>query len=192
MYQEQKWKGCRLCNLCQGRHKVVQLRGPLPTDVLFVGEAPGFAEDVFGIPFISTAGDILNHIIKIIHEQYQVGMTITNMVCCIPKDEKNPGKVRQPSEEEIYACSDRLASLIVEADPSLIVCVGETASKYLGEYIDLDGRETCNIPHPIGIVRSPKENHAWMIHDAASTVITALDIVSNVIEMDYVDAFPDM
>ena len=44
------------------------MRGSIPFNVLFVGEAPGESEDVLGFPFVGPAGKLLDHIIKEIRD----------------------------------------------------------------------------------------------------------------------------
>lgn len=61
---EDRWKGCTLCSLHEGRANVVLCRGVLPCDVLVVGEAPGHSENVLGEPFVGPAGRVLDHILK--------------------------------------------------------------------------------------------------------------------------------
>lgn len=65
-YQQlvEDWKACTRCYLHLGRRKVVLARGQIPAEVLFVGEAPGEAEDTLGKPFKGPAGQLLDHIIR--------------------------------------------------------------------------------------------------------------------------------
>ena len=41
MKHKEKWINCTRCELCENRKKVCLLRGKVPCDMLFVGEAPG-------------------------------------------------------------------------------------------------------------------------------------------------------
>ena len=47
---------CTLCGLHASRTQAVPGSGPVPADVMIVGEAPGFNEDVQGLPFVGAAG----------------------------------------------------------------------------------------------------------------------------------------
>ena len=47
----QKWSYCQECELCNGRKRSVLIKGTVPCDVLFLGEAPGLSEGSLGIPF---------------------------------------------------------------------------------------------------------------------------------------------
>lgn len=59
----QNWKDCDRCFLSKRRSRVCHLRGKVPCDVLFVGEAPGKSEDVLGKPFVGPAGQLLDRIV---------------------------------------------------------------------------------------------------------------------------------
>jgi DNA polymerase len=110
-------------------------RGQAPCDVLFIGEAPGYDEDMCGIPFVGRPGAMLDSWIKLIKEEgIKFTYGITNIVACIPKHINNDtGKktVRPPTKEEADSCKLRLLTTISKASPSLIVVVGKTAKKYL-------------------------------------------------------------
>jgi len=49
---------CVKCPLWKGRRKAVPGEGDLDASVLFVGEAPGYWEDVKGLPFVGAAGKV--------------------------------------------------------------------------------------------------------------------------------------
>ena len=54
-----KWQNCRRCKLAKFRRNVVWGEGPLPADVLFIGEGPGRSEDLLKRPFIGPSGALL-------------------------------------------------------------------------------------------------------------------------------------
>lgn len=161
-YQEHKdaWKGCRECNLCQGRKSVVLARGNIPCDVLFIGEAPGESEDVLGRPFIGPAGKLLDEILERASEglvtgtadgdEHELTFCYTNLVACIPRSD---GKITQPEEHQIRACARRLEEMIKLANPKLIVCVGKLAEKWIKEGAEDNGIATVSITHPAAILR---------------------------------------
>lgn len=49
---------------CKAAKHVCLVRGTVPCDLLFVGEAPGSSEDVIGRPFVGPAGQLLDEICK--------------------------------------------------------------------------------------------------------------------------------
>lgn len=53
-------RACRACPLGAIRQHAVVYRGALAPDVVFVGEAPGRAEDAAGVPFVGRSGRLLD------------------------------------------------------------------------------------------------------------------------------------
>lgn len=156
------WLGCTKCELCLGRNKVVLATGQIPCDILFVGEAPGESEDSIGSPFVGPAGHLLHHIIDKSGIRSDWRVALTNLVCCIPRNEEEGGKLAQPPVESILACGERLREFVRIAKPRLIVCVGELPKTWLmapkgkvkqsvldGVY----GGKYIHILHPSGILQ---------------------------------------
>jgi uracil-DNA glycosylase len=77
--------------LVEGRTQVVFGVGPPQADLMFIGEAPGGAEDVTGEPFSgkgpNQAGTILNERLKTIGLR-RTDVYITNVVLCRPTEIK--------------------------------------------------------------------------------------------------------
>ncbi len=165
---KRKWRKCRECNLCENRRTVVLVRGKLPCDVLFCGEAPGESEDVLGKPFIGPAGKLLDRIIleawgAVLANAWNTNsgdsecitepicpfrFAWTNLVACIPKEDGK--KSTEPPKEAIKACSDRLREIIEIAKPKVIIAVGGLATKHLPKVTD---SPITSIVHPAGIMR---------------------------------------
>lgn len=55
---------CEKCALAQTRTQVVFGNGDPNSDLMFIGEAPGFHEDRQGIPFVGAAGGLLNGLLE--------------------------------------------------------------------------------------------------------------------------------
>ena len=90
-------RSCTRCRLHQTRTNAVPGEGHPDTEVVFVGEGPGFNEDRLGRPFVGRAGDLL---VKLLGS---IGWTreevfITNIVKCRPPEN------RDPMPDEIAAC----------------------------------------------------------------------------------------
>ena len=85
-----KWKDCNGCELARQRKRVVLVRGYLPCQVLFIGEAPGSSEDLLGKPFIGPAGKLFD---RILAESLPQGcrFALTNLVGCFPREAKRAG-----------------------------------------------------------------------------------------------------
>jgi len=169
----QTWKSCTSCKLSDCRSKVVLYRGNIPADILFVGEAPGFSEDLLGVPFAGPAGHLLDDIVREVlricdAEALKTGFT--NSVACIPKDPENPSeKVKEPDEEAILACLPRFYEILELVSPKIVVSVGSVASTFLNRqdiYYKLPAisqRNIIKITHPAAIMRAPKTSHAYLI-----------------------------
>lgn len=116
---------CVRCPLWEGRRKAVPGDGDLSASVLFVGEAPGYWEDLKGLPFVGAAGKILDALLaKIGLPRSQV--FITNVVKCRPPEN------REPKPNEIKTCTslylNRQISLI---KPRIIVTLGRHSTGYI-------------------------------------------------------------
>jgi uracil-DNA glycosylase family 4 len=164
---KRRWIDCRRCGLCERRKKVVLVRGRLPCDVLFIGEAPGDSEDVIGLPFKGPAGHEFDSIIapalepRIVEvkgklKSVEVRWAMTNLIACIPKGEDNR-KAAEPPKFAIDSCAPRLKEVVEMAQPSLIVCVGQFATKHAHKSIGLKERPGdyawLDITHPAAIIR---------------------------------------
>lgn len=92
-----------------------------PTSTLvFVGEAPGGAEDRLGRPFVGPAGQLLNELLTTIGLR-RAEVYITNVVKCRP-----PGN-RDPMLAEIEACQDYLLAQVATIVPRVICPLGRFA-----------------------------------------------------------------
>lgn len=74
---------CTLCPLHLTRTHAVPYRGSLRPRILFIGEAPGAAEDRCGLPFVGRAGGVLDRAIS------ELGLSegsygVTNVIKCRP------------------------------------------------------------------------------------------------------------
>jgi DNA polymerase len=108
---------CTRCALSVGRTKAVPGEGDPDTDVVFVGEGPGFNEDRQGRPFVGRAGDLLVRLLATLGWRREE-VFITNVVKCRPPDNRDP----EPSE--IAACAPYLERQLQVLDPSLVVTLG--------------------------------------------------------------------
>jgi uracil-DNA glycosylase len=108
---------CTRCPLHAQRTRAVPGEGHPDTEVVFVGEGPGYNEDKEGRPFVGAAGGILNELLKAIGWRREE-VFITNVVKCRP-----PGN-RDPEPNEIAACAPYLKRQLEVLDPALIVTLG--------------------------------------------------------------------
>ena len=110
-------RGCTRCKLAAGRTNAVPGEGSPDTEVVFVGEGPGFNEDKQGRPFVGRAGGVLMEFLGSI-EWRRDEVFITNVVKCRPPEN------RDPEPDEIAACAPYLRRQLEVLDPALVVTLG--------------------------------------------------------------------
>jgi DNA polymerase len=108
---------CQKCALYHSRKKSVPGEGPANTEIMFIGEGPGFHENEQGRPFVGAAGQFLDELLA------QAGLKrpevwIGNVVKCRP-----PGN-RDPQPEELAACNEYLERQMAAINPKIIITLG--------------------------------------------------------------------
>lgn len=179
-----KWSNCERCDLHCRRKSVVHLRGSIPCDVLFVGEAPGPSEDVLGKPFVGPAGKLLEDIIEQalggseFFHGYRV--SFTNLVGCIPVDEDSD-KFAEPPPDAIKACSPRLREIVEMCKPKLLAWVGKLAAKWGPKIVSSDPKSfaanynSVELVHPAAILRAPEAAQGLMVQKAVVILSSAME-----------------
>ncbi|MHB8958971.1 MAG: uracil-DNA glycosylase family protein [Candidatus Limnocylindrales bacterium] len=110
-------RACTACRLHEVRTRAVPGEGDPDTEVVFVGEGPGFNEDREGRPFVGRAGGLLVRLLGSIGWQRD-DVFITNVVKCRPPDN------RDPEPDEIAACAPFLRRQLEALDPAVVVTLG--------------------------------------------------------------------
>lgn len=152
---------CRKCGLCKGRKNVVFGSGNPEADLMFVGEAPGYEEDVQGEPFVGRAGQLLTKIIESIGLKREQ-VYIANVLKCRPPEN------RSPRGEEIVLCFPHLAKQIEIIQPKIICALGTFAAQTLlntkepigmlrGKLYDYKGIKLLATYHPAYLLRNPND-----------------------------------
>lgn len=127
---------CPRCPLARTRTQTVPGSGPLPCDLVFVGEAPGQREDELGLPFVGRSGQFLDELLAGIGRS-RPDVYVTNVVKCRP-----PGN-RDPEPFEVAACRDYLDRQLALAQPRVVATLGRISMTrwFPGERIsDIHGR----------------------------------------------------
>ncbi|MDH5783129.1 MAG: type-4 uracil-DNA glycosylase [Candidatus Bathyarchaeota archaeon] len=117
-------KACRKCELWKTRSNAVPGEGSLDATTLFIGEAPGYWEDVKGRPFVGAAGKLLDTLLADANLSRST-VYITNVVKC------RPPKNRVPSPVEVKTCTPYLNRQIKTIQPEIIVTLGRHATSYV-------------------------------------------------------------
>ncbi len=108
---------CSKCHLCRTKTNAVPGDGNIDSGIMFIGEAPGYHEDVQGKPFVGQAGKVLDNLLREIGLERR-NVFITNIVKCRP-----PGN-RDPQPEEINTCILYLLEQIKIIKPKVICTLG--------------------------------------------------------------------
>ena len=121
---ESKIRECKLCELWKTRTNPVIGEGSISTGIMFIGEAPGYYEDLQGRPFVGKAGRILDKLLHSVALE-RADVYITNVLKCRP-----PGN-RNPKPHEIEACTPYLDSQLAIIEPRIIVTLGSFSLSYI-------------------------------------------------------------
>ena len=144
-------RGCQRCALAKTRTLAVPGEGPLDSEVMFIGEAPGVNEDRQGRPFVGQAGAFLEELLG------EAGLSRPEVYICNVLKCRPPGN-RDPLPTEIEACNDYLSAQIRLIDPLLIVTLGrysmsrffpnQAISRIHGKPREANGRILVPMYHP--------------------------------------------
>ncbi len=157
---------CQRCKLHKGRKHIVFGAGNPRAKLAFVGEGPGYEEDIQGEPFVGKAGQLLTRILR------AIGLTredvyICNIIKCRP-----PGN-RNPEPDEIAACIPFLRRQLRAIGPGLICALGTFAAQTLlatktpisrlrGNFYTYEGIRILPTYHPAFLLRNPaKKADVW-------------------------------
>jgi uracil-DNA glycosylase len=155
---------CKLHGL--GRRQIVFGVGNPRAALMFVGEAPGYEEDVQGEPFVGRAGQLLTRIIE------AIGLTredvyIANVIKCRPPENRNP------EPDEVASCEPFLFRQVDAIKPRVIVALGTFAahallkvntpiSRLRGRSYNYRGAQLIATFHPAFLLRNPeRKRDTW-------------------------------
>jgi DNA polymerase len=108
---------CTNCGLHHSRKHAVPGEGPATSEIMLIGEGPGFHENEQGRPFVGAAGKFLDELLA------QAGLKRTdvwigNVVKCRPPEN------RDPQTDELAACNVYLERQIAVINPKIIITLG--------------------------------------------------------------------
>jgi DNA polymerase len=158
------------CALRATATQLVFADGNPQSRVMFIGEAPGYDEDIVGRPFVGRSGKLLDRMMAAIGLD-RTSCYIANVVPWRP-----PGN-RTPTPQETAICLPFIRRQIELADPDILVCLGGPAMQTLlgikdgitrsrGRWFAYDtGRREIRALatfHPAFLLRSPlQKRFAW-------------------------------
>lgn len=154
----QQISSCSKCGLHKTRISTVPGEGSTKTLLMLVGEGPGEEEDEQGKPFVGKAGQLLTKILKAAAISRK-DVYITNVVKCRPPHN------RVPAIEEMMTCNMYLEAQIALIRPSIILCLGNTPTKWFlktsegisnlrGRWFKWRGIDLMPIFHPSYLLRN--------------------------------------
>jgi DNA polymerase len=115
------FEGCALRNTAK---RLVFADGNPQARVMFIGEAPGYEEDMQGLPFVGRSGQLLDKMLAAIGLD-RGSAYITNIIPWRP-----PGN-RDPSLHETSICLPFIQRHIELVDPQVMVCLGKPSTAAL-------------------------------------------------------------
>jgi uracil-DNA glycosylase family protein len=174
--------GCRACDLWRRATQTVFGDGPSNARLMIVGEQPGNSEDLEGVPFVGSAGRLLDR--ALVEAGIDRTSTyLTNVVKHFKWRRARTGKKRihdKPDRAEVEACRPWLEAEVARIHPQLVVCLGATAAQALlgrdfrvtrqhGDVLDSDVGPVLATIHPSAVLRAPDdardETYAGMVED---------------------------
>lgn len=158
---------CERCKLHRlGRRQIVFGAGNAGASLMFVGEAPGYEEDIQGFPFVGRAGQLLTKMIEAIDLKRE-SVYIANVIKCRPPENRNP------EPDEVAACEPFLFRQVKSVRPRVIVALGTFAARALlrsqdpisrmrGRVYNYGGAKLVPTYHPAYLLRNPaSKREAW-------------------------------
>jgi DNA polymerase len=134
-------RSCLKCALGEHRKTAVLGSGSLDAEIVLIGEAPGRKEDESGLPFVGTAGKLLDGLLESVGLRRK-DIFIGNILKCKP-----PGN-RRPKKAEIESCEGYLIRQLEIIKPRVIAPMGNCALSYFQSYYGF-GKEVIGDAHGI-------------------------------------------
>jgi len=200
----EKIKNCTKCELCKVRKQVVLGRGKIPADIFILLEAPAKNEDIQGRAAVGKAGKHLDELINLANLS-EANIFIGNSCLCWT-GEGNP----KPTEEQLRACWENVATLLKLVNPKFLIPMGDTAlnlitgkngiTKNRGKFLSMrselnNGYEFKILPtfHPAAVIYDPQKKNK-IIEDLAyvNNILYPEDSNLEKILVDSIDLFDQM
>jgi uracil-DNA glycosylase len=152
-------RDCKRCPLYAAATNPVPGDGPSHANVMIVGEAPGANEDATGKAFVGQAGQLLTKILSAVELRRE------DVFICNVMKHRPPGN-RNPTPDEVAACSPYLVRQIELIRPKVIIALGTFAAQTLlatklsigklrGQIHRYHGVPLIVTYHPAALLRNP-------------------------------------
>lgn len=156
------------CRRCPGMASAPVSGGPVRSEVLLVGQAPGVREPVLGRPFAWTAGKTLFRWFEAScgfgEDHFRAHIYMAAVCRCFPGKHPKGSGDRVPDDQEIANCAPWLEREITLLRPKLVVPVGKLAitqfleadklAEVIGQRLRLERHgvsfDVIALPHPSG------------------------------------------
>jgi DNA polymerase len=123
--------GCTACSLYERATQVVFGEGPVPAELMLVGEQPGDREDLAGHPFVGPAGRMLDEALELAGLD-RAALYLTNAVKHFKWRAQGKRRIHErPDVGEVIACAPWLEREVELVRPGVIVAMGVTALRSL-------------------------------------------------------------
>lgn len=173
---------CTKCPLYKTKTNCVFGCGNENADLMFVGEAPGEAEDNAGVPFVGAAGQLFDRYLYAVDIKRE-DVYIANILKC------RPPKNRDPQPEEQDACIAFLRAQVKAIRPKIIVCLGRISGMKLispdlritrdhGKWVERAGVYMTAVYHPAALLRDPQKK-GEMLDDMKSIAEKLRELKNN-------------
>ncbi|MFH1314148.1 MAG: uracil-DNA glycosylase [Candidatus Eisenbacteria bacterium] len=118
-------EGCQRCGLWEGRTNIVFGSGSPDAQLVFVGEAPGYHEDLQAEPFVGSAGKFLDELLTEILGVRRDDVYIANVLKCRPPEN------RDPTALEVDTCKPFVMQQLGILKPDTVCSLGNFATRTL-------------------------------------------------------------
>jgi DNA polymerase len=172
-------RACRACPLHRSARQAVPGEGSAESGIFFLGEAPGYNEDIQGRPFVGAAGQLLDELLEGIGLD-RGKVFITNVV------RHRPPENRDPLPEEVLACDVWLKRHLEVLKPRVIVTLGrhamgrflpgESISRIHGRPRKVNGLVIFPVYHPAAALHQPALRGALAGDFAALALLLATEV----------------
>lgn len=166
---------CNKCSLGISRSErskpVVFSKGPVPAEIMVIGEAPGKQEEQNSVPFFENApaGGALKKVIETAKLDYD-SIHFTNSVLCRPlPPEGSKSQNGKPTLTSIKACNARLKNQVRLVSPKIVVLLGKYA------YEAFTGRTLSSLLSSVGWQQTNSNYHVYLAEHPSYIIRQLLD-----------------